>query len=161
MESNEEDDVEFVLQVRTAGSLQQKWSKSVQLNITKFVSLTNRYPIKSGEGKVIAHLFIVIFDFFSNLIFFIHLNCDCYYNRIHLIYLEQYPGVKSFDIYGPSFEISKYAPKFQSIVIALNAGSQVVSTSERLRKQRQQVLLKRADQWEQRSQRELSKRRKS
>ncbi len=86
---------------------------------------------------------------------------DRYYNRIHLIYLEQYPGVKSFDIYGPSFEISKYAPKFQSIVIALNAGSQVVSTSERLRKQRQQVLLKRADQWEQRSQRELSKRRKS
>jgi hypothetical protein len=70
MESDEEDDMEYVLQLRTAGSLQQKWSKSVQPNVTKFISLTNRYPIKSGEGKVIAHLFIVIFDFFSNLTFF-------------------------------------------------------------------------------------------
>jgi hypothetical protein len=88
MVSYEEDDVEFVLQVRTAGSLQQKWSKSVQPNVTKFISLTNRYPIRSGEGKVIAHLFIVIFDFFSHLFFFIHLDRDHYFNRIHLIYLE-------------------------------------------------------------------------
>jgi hypothetical protein len=39
MESDDDDDVEYVIQVRTAGSLQQKWSKYVQPNVTKFISL--------------------------------------------------------------------------------------------------------------------------
>jgi hypothetical protein len=51
MDSDEEDDVEYAIQVRTPGSLQQKWSKSVQPNVMKFISLTNRFPIRSGEGK--------------------------------------------------------------------------------------------------------------
>jgi hypothetical protein len=35
MDSDEDNDVEYTMQVRTAGSLQQKWSKSVQPNVTK------------------------------------------------------------------------------------------------------------------------------
>jgi hypothetical protein len=59
MESDVDDDAEYVIQVRTAGSLQQKWSKYVQPNVTKFISLTNRYPIRSGEGKLIVTFFPV------------------------------------------------------------------------------------------------------
>jgi hypothetical protein len=66
MDSDEVDDVEYMIQVRTAGSLQQKWSKSVQPDITKFISLTNRYPIRSGEGKLIVISLLAIFHICSN-----------------------------------------------------------------------------------------------
>jgi hypothetical protein len=45
------DDVTYVMAVRTLSSLQQKWSKSLQPIVTKFISVTNRHPKLSGEGK--------------------------------------------------------------------------------------------------------------
>jgi hypothetical protein len=51
LSSDEEDDEECVVPPRTASSLQQKWSKSVLPLVTKFISLTNRYPMQSGEGE--------------------------------------------------------------------------------------------------------------
>ena len=44
-----------------------------------------------------------------------------YYNRLHLIFLEQNPDVKSFDLYRPSWEFLKDSPKFRSITMAHNA----------------------------------------
>jgi len=124
MESDDDDDVEYVIPVRTAGSLQQKWSKYVQPNVTKFISLTNRYPIRSGEGKLIVTFFSFLLQRLIFVLIFIFLfiitDRDRYYSRIHLIFLEQYPEVKSFDIYRPSWEFLKDAPKFQSIIVALN-----------------------------------------
>jgi hypothetical protein len=49
--NDEEEDVDIVIPQRTASSLQQKWSKFVLPLVTKFVNLTHRYPMKSGEGK--------------------------------------------------------------------------------------------------------------
>jgi hypothetical protein len=40
------------------------------------------------------------------------------------MFLSQNPDVKSFDIYRPAWEFLKDAPKFQSIQMALKAGSQ-------------------------------------
>jgi hypothetical protein len=48
---NDDDSVEMVVPLRTASSLQQKWSKSVIPLVTKLISLTNRNPIRSGEGE--------------------------------------------------------------------------------------------------------------
>jgi hypothetical protein len=53
LSSDEEDSsVEVMIPVRTASSLQQKWSKFVLPLVTKFITLTSRYPIQSGEGKM-------------------------------------------------------------------------------------------------------------
>ena len=48
-----------------------------------------------------------------------------YYNRIHLIYLEQNPTVGSFDLYRPSWEYLKDSPKFASIMKALQTNPTV------------------------------------
>jgi hypothetical protein len=47
---DDNDNASVTVMLQMASSLQQKWSKSVLYYVTKFVSLTNRYPIKSGEG---------------------------------------------------------------------------------------------------------------
>jgi len=51
------------------------------------------------------------------------IDADRYYNIIHLIFLQQNPDVKSFDIYCPSWEFLKDSAKFQSICIALQAAA--------------------------------------
>ena len=51
LSSNDDDDVEIIIPIRTSSSLQQKWSKFVLPLVTKFVSLNNRYPKRSGEGE--------------------------------------------------------------------------------------------------------------
>jgi hypothetical protein len=52
LSSDEDDNSEFVVPSRTASSLQQKWSKSVLPLVRKFISLTKRFPMESGEGKL-------------------------------------------------------------------------------------------------------------
>jgi hypothetical protein len=52
LSSDEDGNSECVLPPRTASSLQQKWSKSVLPLVTKFISLTNRFPMESDEGKL-------------------------------------------------------------------------------------------------------------
>ena len=48
-----------------------------------------------------------------------------YYNRIHLLYLEQNPTVGSFDLYRPSWEYLKDSPKFATIMKALQTNPTV------------------------------------
>jgi hypothetical protein len=98
-EDSDEDVAGVPLPPRTSSSLQQKWSKFVQPHVTKFISLTIRFPRLSGEDK------------------------ERNYNRIHLIFLEQVPEVKSFDLYRPSWEFLENSPKFASITTA-NAAAQ-------------------------------------
>jgi hypothetical protein len=67
-DDDDEDDVEFVMCVRTASSLLEKWSKSLQLLVTKFISVTNRHPKRSGEGMFQHFLFILLtFNHLSNV----------------------------------------------------------------------------------------------
>jgi hypothetical protein len=65
---SDEDGVVVVLPPRTASSLQQKWSKSIQPYVTKFIGLTERYPKLSGEGNhfpvFISFLFSLVFPNF-------------------------------------------------------------------------------------------------
>jgi len=51
--------------------------------------------------------------------FFLFSDKDCYYNRIHLIFLDGNPNVSSCDIYRPSWEYLKDCAKFVSITKAL------------------------------------------
>jgi hypothetical protein len=51
LSSNDEDGVEILIPKRTSSSMRQKRSKFVLPLVTKFVSLTNRYPKQSGEGE--------------------------------------------------------------------------------------------------------------
>ncbi len=60
--SNEEDDISVVVPRRTASSLHQKWSKFVMPLVTKFISLTHRYPIQSGEGEFYCACVILIIE---------------------------------------------------------------------------------------------------
>jgi hypothetical protein len=60
---DDDDSVAVLMTIRTPNSLQQKWSKSVQPLVTKFISLTNRHPKKSGEGKKHICFFIIIVTF--------------------------------------------------------------------------------------------------
>ncbi len=55
-----DDDVTYVIAVRTPSSLQQKWSKSLQPIVTKFISVTNRHPKVSGEGKFFLLLHLLL-----------------------------------------------------------------------------------------------------
>ncbi len=55
---------------------------------------------------------------FSDLFILCFLDLERYYNRIHLIILEQVPDVKSFDLYRPSWEFLKNSPKFATITAA-------------------------------------------
>lgn len=87
-DSDEDNDEVFLLPVQNVGSLQQKWSKKVQLLIFKFIGVTKRYPKKSGEDK------------------------EAYYNRVHIIFLKENVSEKSFDIYRPSWEYLQDKPKF-------------------------------------------------
>ena len=52
------------------------------------------------------------------------LDRNSYYNRIHLIFLEQNPSINSFDLYRPAWEFLKDSAKFQSITMALKAAPQ-------------------------------------
>jgi len=49
------------------------------------------------------------------------LDRNSYYNRIHLIFLEQNPSINSFDLYRPAWEYLKDSAKFQSITVALKS----------------------------------------
>jgi hypothetical protein len=78
-------------------------------------------------------LFLYLQSFTSvltQIYLFLHTDHDHCYNRLHLIFIEQYPEVKSFDIYHPSWEYLKDAPKFQSIIIELNSVSKGVNNND-------------------------------
>ena len=49
------------------------------------------------------------------------LDRNCYYNRIHLIFLKQNPSINSFDLYRSAWEYLKDSAKFQSITMALKS----------------------------------------
>jgi len=51
--SGDDDSVQGIIPAWISSSLQQKWSKFVLPIVTKFIKLTVRYPMKSGEGKSI------------------------------------------------------------------------------------------------------------
>jgi hypothetical protein len=72
--------------------------------VNKFVALTIKFPIESGEDK------------------------ERYYNRIHLIFLKENSGIKFFDPYRPAWEYLKESPKFISMTAATNAAPRVVSS---------------------------------
>jgi hypothetical protein len=136
--SDDDDDdssVEAIVPVRTSSSLQQKWSKFVLPNVTKFISLTTRYPMISGEGKfVLNFVLLLIFDHLPNFLFFpcpIVSDKNRYYNRIHLIFLEQNPNISSFDLYRPSWEFLKDSPKFASITAALASNPCIKAATKR------------------------------
>jgi hypothetical protein len=78
----------FQLPSRNLNSLQQKWSKKIQPLVFKFIGVTHRYPRRSGEDK------------------------EAYYHRVHLIFLKENDGEKSFDIYRPAWEYLVDKPKF-------------------------------------------------
>jgi len=61
-DDNDDDDLESVLCVRTVSSLQQKWTKSLQPLVTKFISVTNRHPKRSSEG-MLQHFLFILFNF--------------------------------------------------------------------------------------------------
>ncbi len=52
LSDDDDSSVEVMVPVRTSSSLQQKWSKFVLPIVTKFITLTTRYPLFSGEGNV-------------------------------------------------------------------------------------------------------------
>ncbi len=51
LSSDSEDDVQAIVPPRTSSYLQQKWSKFLLPNVSKFIGLTTRHPKLSGEGK--------------------------------------------------------------------------------------------------------------
>jgi len=53
-----------ILPFRNSSSLQQKWSKAVQPNVTKFIGLTERNPKRSGEGMMIINFVFFLFCLF-------------------------------------------------------------------------------------------------
>jgi hypothetical protein len=126
-DDGDDEDIQVIIPLQTASSLQQKWSKFVQPLVMKFITLTHRHPIKSGEGKLpysaVSLLFILLFTIF----FFFFTDKDRYYNRIHLIFLDENPNVSSFDIYRPSWEYLKDCAKFASITKALQTNPAVRS----------------------------------
>jgi hypothetical protein len=102
--SDSEDEEICNITSRTASSLQQKWSKFLLPYVNKYVALTIKFPIKSGKDK------------------------ERYYNHIHLIFLKENIGIKSFDPYRPAWEYLKESPKFISMTAATNAAPRVVSS---------------------------------
>jgi len=117
VESDEEstlDEMEL-LPFHNSSSLQQNWSKVVQPNVTKFIGLTECNPKRSGEGMVII-TFVFFFVYSNNKPF--PSDAEQYYNCIHLMFLEQNPDVKSFDLYQPSWEYLKESAKFATICLA-------------------------------------------
>jgi hypothetical protein len=86
-DSDEDEDV-YQLPTQNLNSLQQKWSKKIQPLLFKFIGITNRYPRRSGEDR------------------------EAYYNRVHLIFLKENDGEKSFDVYQPAWEYLQDKPKF-------------------------------------------------
>jgi len=62
--------------------------KKIQPLVFKFIGVTNRYPKRSGE------------------------DLEAYYNRVHLIFLKENEGEKSFDVYRPAWEYLQDKPKF-------------------------------------------------
>jgi hypothetical protein len=123
-EGNDED-IQVIIPLWTASSLQQKWSKFVQPLVMKFITLTHRHPRKSGEGKVPYFAVSLLFTLLFTIFFFFFTDKDQYYNRIHLIFLDENPNVSSFDIYRPSWEYLKDCAKFASITKALQSNPAV------------------------------------
>lgn len=98
--------------------------------MTKFVSITNRYPMERKVSSF-SSLFLSSSDSILYIVSSINhffpfsLDKNCYYNRIHLIFLEQNPSISSFDVYRPSWEYLKDSQKFQSIIVALKTAPYV------------------------------------
>jgi hypothetical protein len=86
-DSDEDEDV-YQLPTQNLNSLQQKWSKKIQPLLFKFIGVTNRYPRRSGEDR------------------------EAYYNRVHLIFLKENDGEKSFHVYQPAWKYLQDKPKF-------------------------------------------------
>jgi len=64
--SDSEDDSDCELPNRTTSLLQQKWSKFLLPIVTKFIALTEKHPMQSGEGKLISFLCLSFSDFVSH-----------------------------------------------------------------------------------------------
>jgi hypothetical protein len=129
---NDDSDVELVHPVWTASSLQQKWCKFVLPIVTKFICLTNRHPKKVVKVSLLHYFVLFLMIFCSHcFICFYHLDNDRYYNRIHLIFLEQNPNITSFDIYCPSWEYLKDCAKFLSISKALQTNPSICEKKKR------------------------------
>jgi hypothetical protein len=54
--SDSEVDSDCELPNHTTSLLQQKWSKFLLPIVTKFIALTEKHPMQSGEGKLICFL---------------------------------------------------------------------------------------------------------
>jgi hypothetical protein len=65
--------------------------KKIQPLVFKFIGVTNRYPKRSRE------------------------DLEAYYNRVHLIFLKENEGEKSFDVYHPAWEYLQDKPKFSAL----------------------------------------------
>jgi hypothetical protein len=107
-DSTEESELEDTvnLPARNVGSLQQKWSKKIQPLVFKFIGVTARYPKKSREDK------------------------EAYYNRVHLIFLKENEGEKSFDLYRPSWEYLQDKPKFTVSCVLPSRKREVITLDE-------------------------------
>ncbi len=70
------------------GLCSRSGSNKIQPLVFKFIDVTARYPKRSGEDK------------------------EAYYNGVHLIFLKENEGEKSFDLYHPSWEYLQDKPKF-------------------------------------------------
>jgi hypothetical protein len=88
-----DEDIQVIIPVWTASSLQQKWSKFVQPLATKFITLTHRHPRKSGEGKLPSYVVLVFFVLLFTIFFSLFTDKDRYYNIIHLLLLDANPNV--------------------------------------------------------------------
>jgi hypothetical protein len=64
--SDSEDDSDCELPNCSTSSLQQKWSKFLLPDVTKFIALTEKHPMQSEEGKLICFLCLSFSDFVSH-----------------------------------------------------------------------------------------------
>lgn len=129
MMDDDDDDDNVIITARTSSSLQQKWSKFVLPLVTKFCSLAQRYPMSSGEGKLLLFFFSLFTFSILTLLFVIVSDEDRHYHRLHMIFLKQSPGVSSFDLYRPAWEFLKDSQKFISTTRTL-ANSSIGGNAE-------------------------------
>jgi hypothetical protein len=130
---DDDSDVEVIIPVWTAYSLQKKCSKFVLPLVTKFICLTNRHPKKAVKVRLFCFLLLFFCYHVLTIVHFVidHSDNDHYYNRIHSIFLEQNPNITSFDIYWPSWKYLKDCTTFLSIMKALQTNPSIRDKKKR------------------------------